>query len=171
MIFTATYSEQRGLRLICLGNYHSSSKPYQSAHISANQRFKNLCGSDSPDLEKREAKARRTTMDGQDRVHNRHRQTMRAEIHDLIAGDAESSQQSLLQIKPAMIARNSYVHRELSIRFLAIQNQVVPTSRRSDSLGLSWPPGMRLVFKDRRSSLQDRVNNSPRFLDIIFPGE
>ena len=78
---------------------------------------------------------------------------MCAEILNLIAGGAELSQQSLLQIKPAMIDRNSYVHRELSIRFLAIQDRVAPASRRSDSLGLSRSPAIRFVFVYVRAAL------------------
>src|SRR5438128_11864449 len=73
-------------------------------------------------------------------------QTMCAEIHNLMAGGAELSQQSLLQIKPAMIARNSCAHREFSNRFLAIQDRIAPASRRSGSLGVSRSPGIRFVF-------------------------
>src|SRR5207247_3797359 len=88
-----------------------------------------------------------------------------------MAGGAELSQQSLLQIRPAMIARNSYVHRELSIRFLAIQDRVAPASRGRDSLGVSRSPGIRSVFVYGRARLQHWVDNPPALLDRIFPGE
>src|SRR5947207_12002168 len=58
-----------------------------------------------------------------------------------------------------------------SIRFLAIQDRIVPASRRSNSLDLGWPPGVCFVFMDGRAGLQDRIDNPPRFLHIIFAGE
>ena len=47
----------------------------------------------------------------------------------------------------------------------------MPTPSRSDVLDLSRSPGFRVVFKDRRPGFQDRVNNSPSFLHVVFAGE
>src|SRR6266436_7646253 len=58
-----------------------------------------------------------------------------------------------------------------SCRLATIENRVVPTSLRSHVLDLSWPPGIWVVFKDRRSSFQDRVDNSPRLFHVVFAGE
>src|SRR5437667_674955 len=131
-----------------------------------------ICGSDSPTL--KSAKRRLDEpllMARMECIIVIGHQTMWAKIHNLMAGGAELSQQSLLQIKPAMIARNSYVHRELSIRFLAIQERVAPASRRSDSLGVSRSPGIRFVFVYGRAGLQHWIDNPPGLLHIIFPGE
>src|SRR5882762_9999648 len=59
----------------------------------------------------------------------------------------------------------------LSFRLATIEDRVVPTSSRSNVLDLSWSPGFRVVFKDRRPGFQDRVDDSPSFFHVVFAGE
>src|SRR6266496_5896022 len=55
--------------------------------------------------------------------------------------------------------------------FVTVKNRVMPASCRSDSLDLTRPPSVRLVFVDWRASRQHWINNAPCFLDIIFTSE
>src|SRR5882757_3861323 len=59
----------------------------------------------------------------------------------------------------------------LSFRSATIEDRVVPTASGSNVLDLGWPPGFRVVFKERGSGVQDGVNNSPGLFHVIFTGE
>src|SRR2546426_11562314 len=56
----------------------------------------------------------------------------------------------LLMVSTERIACLSYV---------TIKDRVVPASKRGDLLDLSRPPSVRLIFKDRCSGPQHRVND------------
>src|SRR5262245_55462556 len=45
----------------------------------------------------------------------------------------------------------------------------MPAARGSDSLDLCWSPRARFVLIDRRAVLQDRIDDSPRLLDVVLP--
>src|SRR5467141_3566086 len=60
---------------------------------------------------------------------------------------------------------------DLSFRLATIEHRVVPTSSGSNVFDLSWSPGFRVVFKDRRPDFQDGVNDSPSFFHVVFAGE
>src|SRR5438132_1347032 len=59
----------------------------------------------------------------------------------------------------------------LVFNYVTIKDRVVPASKRGDLLDFSWPPSVRLVFKDRCSGPQHRVNDPPGFLHVIFTGK
>ena len=51
----------------------------------------------------------------------------------------------------------------------AFHNRVLPPTWGCDPIYLSWSPGVSVVFVNRCSRLQHRIDNSPGLLYIIFP--
>src|SRR5437879_10848890 len=53
-----------------------------------------------------------------------------------------------------------------------LQRGVLPAAGgRNARVDLFWSPGARLIFVDRRASLQDWIDDSPRLFDVVLPGE
>src|SRR5262245_19694533 len=53
-----------------------------------------------------------------------------------------------------------------------INDRVLPSARRHDVLRhIRRAPRVRLVLKERRRGFQERINDSPGFLDIVLPGK
>src|SRR4029079_3854947 len=50
-------------------------------------------------------------------------------------------------------------------------DRVVPSTIRRHHLHLRWPPRVRWVFVNRRAGAQHRVDDAPRFLDVVLARE